>query len=452
MNIAMMHFRVGMTDGVSLEMDKWRHVLESMGHRVIYIAGQSANSDARIIEELSIDHETRRMLSKNAFEKMTDFSSDEALLDAIFREATIISDKLATILSEERIELVIPNNITSLGLNLSAGIAMHDVIERLQLRAIHHHHDFHWERVRYSRPTTPLVRDILDRYFPDPVHKARHVVISLLAKQSLKTKTGLDADIIGNVMDYDAKPWVKDAYNDDIRRVLGIPEDDIVFLQATRVEDRKAIELAIDVTERFDSALSSLAGKTLYNGTVITERTRAHLLVAGINDMHPDKHAVLMSKVKSTTSDVRFINDMVASERSSDPTRKTYSLWDIYTASDIVTYPSLLEGFGNQFLEAVFARKPLVVYEYPVYMTDIGPLGFDVITLGNKHLKRPDGMATVSPDILERATEQIILTLTDPVRHDAVVSRNFDIAAGHFSYKTLEAALNYIIENNDNPT
>ena len=34
MNIAMIHYRVGETDGVSLEMDKWKKVLEKNGHRV----------------------------------------------------------------------------------------------------------------------------------------------------------------------------------------------------------------------------------------------------------------------------------------------------------------------------------------------------------------------------------------------------------------------------------
>ena len=33
--IALCHFRVGETDGVSLEMGKWRQVLERLGHEVV---------------------------------------------------------------------------------------------------------------------------------------------------------------------------------------------------------------------------------------------------------------------------------------------------------------------------------------------------------------------------------------------------------------------------------
>jgi hypothetical protein len=49
MKIALCHFRVGETDGVSLEMDKWKKALEQNGHEVFYIAGSSGNCEAEII-------------------------------------------------------------------------------------------------------------------------------------------------------------------------------------------------------------------------------------------------------------------------------------------------------------------------------------------------------------------------------------------------------------------
>lgn len=52
MNIALIHYRVGETDGVSLEMDKWKKVLEKQGHNVMYIAGSQGTSKAIIIPEL----------------------------------------------------------------------------------------------------------------------------------------------------------------------------------------------------------------------------------------------------------------------------------------------------------------------------------------------------------------------------------------------------------------
>jgi mannosylglucosylglycerate synthase len=44
---------------------------------------------------------------------------------------------------------------------------------------------------------------------------------------------------------------------------------------------------------------------------------------------------------------------------------------DAYPHADLVTYPSLYEGFGNALLEAVAARRPVLVNRYPVYARDL---------------------------------------------------------------------------------
>ncbi len=44
LSIGMIHFKTGDTDGVSLEMDKWRDVFLSEGHTVHYCCGQPPNT------------------------------------------------------------------------------------------------------------------------------------------------------------------------------------------------------------------------------------------------------------------------------------------------------------------------------------------------------------------------------------------------------------------------
>jgi len=50
------HFRVGLMDGVSLEIGKRETVLEEMGHKVYLLTGETSSLDATIIPELQLDH------------------------------------------------------------------------------------------------------------------------------------------------------------------------------------------------------------------------------------------------------------------------------------------------------------------------------------------------------------------------------------------------------------
>lgn len=67
MNIALIHFRVGETDGVSLEMDKWKKQLIRMNHRVYYIAGNPYDDDTFVIKELAYDDSEDLRLSDECF-------------------------------------------------------------------------------------------------------------------------------------------------------------------------------------------------------------------------------------------------------------------------------------------------------------------------------------------------------------------------------------------------
>ncbi len=78
---------------------------------------------------------------------------------------------------------------------------------------------------------------------------------------------------------------------------------------------------------------------------------------------------------------------------------KVYSLWDSYVLADVVTYPSTWEGWGNQYIEAVFAKLPVLIWEYPVWQTDLGPAGFEVVSLGRELTgKDAAGLVTVAPE------------------------------------------------------
>jgi glycosyltransferase involved in cell wall biosynthesis len=78
--------------------------------------------------------------------------------------------------------------------------------------------------------------------------------------------------------------------------------------------------------------------------------------------------------------DLRFVSDRISEVRQRDSEgRKVYTLWDAYAHADLVTYPSLYEGFGNALLEAIYFRLPVVINRYSIYVQDIEPKGFRLL-------------------------------------------------------------------------
>lgn len=103
------------------------------------------------------------------------------------------------------------------------------------------------------------------------------------------------------------------------------------------------------------------------------------------------------------------------------------------------TYPSVWEGWGNQFIEAVFAKLPVVLFEYPVWVSDLKDAGFDVVSLGDKIAGRgEDGLVRVAPAMVRKAADEVVAILSDPERRTAIGERNFAIGRERYSLETLE--------------
>ena len=82
MRIAFLHNALGKTDGVSLEVDKWREVLRRRGHEVFYIAGNERD-DILCIPELSFYHPQTKKEIENATVALRDYKDGKELLEDI---------------------------------------------------------------------------------------------------------------------------------------------------------------------------------------------------------------------------------------------------------------------------------------------------------------------------------------------------------------------------------
>ena len=446
MNIALAHFRVGETDGVSLEMDKWKIALEKQGHKVYMLAGSEGNCEAYVVPELHYKSAINNRIVKNAYGKLEDYDNAEELKQEILDYAYKIQAGVEGFLSEYNIDILVPNNIWSLGWGLPAGIGIYNAVKNLDVKCVAHNHDFYWERVRYSNPTCDYVKELLSSVFPPNDPQIKNVTINELAKGELKSRRGLDATVVPNVFDFKAPLWEIDDYNKNFRKDIGVDENDILILQATRIAERKAIELAIDVIGEIQKSgnIEKLYSSALYDGRNFGKDNKLVFVMAGMPESEEGYIEELNKKAKGYGVKVLYTNDIVEHSRCTINGKKCYSLWDVYAHADLVTYPSILEGWGNQFLEAVFAKKPVIVYEYPVYGTDIKERGFDIVSLGNTHKVEANGLVSVNQNIISNAAKESIEVLIDADKRNALVEKNFAICENYFSYESLEAILSKI--------
>jgi glycosyltransferase involved in cell wall biosynthesis len=126
-----------------------------------------------------------------------------------------------------------------------------------------------------------------------------------------------------------------------------------------------------------------------------------------------------------------YAADRFAPDLDGKPIRPAHSLHDAYLAADLITYPSLYEGFGNALLEALYYGVPVVVNRYSVYVADIAPLGLRLIEI--------DGAIT---DDTVRDVKEL---LGNPRKIRENARHNFDIARQHLSYRVLRRRLRALI-------
>ena len=452
LKIGMLHFEVFGTDGVSLEMEKWKRVLETSGHSVFFCSGEKApfgsSSHTTVIEELSYHLPSSRDLDTATFHSLLPFGDENKYRIALYQSAEVIKGKLDAWIEDNSLDVLIVENVWSVGLHPSAAIGLSMAIQGHRLSILSHEHDFYWERVVSLGMTCKTAMEVVDCYIPPHTKDYSHVVINRLTCEMLAKRKGIEATVIPNVFDFSQGPWVVDDFNADFRQSFGIQANDIVILQATRIIPRKGIELAIDVVACLANKKQDFIGRRLYNGKRFSQGSRIVLLLAGdLKDDQSFYFSRLVEKAKQMGVEMLYIGDRISSRRHQINNKKTYSLWDTYVHADLVSYPSYWEGWGNQFLEAVQAKLPIVLFEYPVYKKDIRPQGFLTISLGDTVEFSPtDGLASVKISRLKRASRQMAEVLFDRKTRNHMVEMNFGIAREKYSLEALRMFLEPYIE------
>ncbi len=427
-----MHYRAGLMDGVSLEMEKWKSVLESMGHEVHMVAGNVSPAVDVYIKEMGFEDEKYHWINHNAFEKLE--APKQEVLNAIEGKAKEIEMLFDEHLSSY--DLLIPNNIWSLGAYLPSAIALARYARKTEKKFIAHNHDFWWERDYFLNYTFEEIGNMLEEYCPPDLPNVKHVVINEKAKEAMKRRKGLEATVVPNVMNFDAPPFVSEKLNEGVRKYFNISAGDIVFLQATRITPRKAIELAIDLIGEFKKAVKNYVGHKMYNNQEFSGR-----VLLAFSGMCEDNTEWYRDELYDYAKEkgVEVLNMYGSVEE------KKWSFWDLYSIADMVTYPSILEGWGNQLLEAIMAKKPVALFEYEIFKSDIKPSGLEYVNLGDVFTKKGD-FVKIKPEILEKGAKECLKILFDKEVYEKMVEKNFKIGREFFGYATLKKLIEEIMQ------
>jgi glycosyltransferase involved in cell wall biosynthesis len=404
--------RLAGTDGVSLETEKWVDVLKEKGGDVYYLAG-----------ELDTEPEVSILAPKAHF-KHTEIREVQHELFSEKKRSRRVGNKIQSLKEELRdaleqfhkqfqFDILVVQNALAIPVNIPLGLALTDFIVESGIPTIAHHHDFYWERQRFL---SYAAMDYLRAAFP-PVHpNIQHVVINSLAGAQLSRRTGVPWTLIPNIMDFKVLPQEIDDYNKDLRKTIGVDENAFLILQPTRLVSRKGIETSIELVSRLklDKCTLVIPHEAGDEGFSYLQRVEDYAKFMGV--------------------DLRIISGYVAKERTigSDGVKR-YTLWDIYPHADLVSYPSLYEGYGNAFVEAIYFRKPVLVNRYQIFESDIEPKGFEVISF--------DQFITSETII---SVQNI---LNNPGRLAEMAETNYMLGWRYLSYEMLEEKLEALLTN-----
>jgi glycosyltransferase involved in cell wall biosynthesis len=425
--ILIIHFRVGKTDGVSIEIDAWKDILTKNGAEVRLCAGpESLNSDF-VIYHLEQQHNPLiYKIDNESFGGLKEYKNEDELINDIRNVQNELEKDFEDIISEYSPTNIIISNIFSVGEGLPVAGAFLKVLDKFQIPTVLVHHDFYWEAARYKKPTCKFIKEQLDLAFPPSRSYIKHYCINSIGKESLFRFKGLSAGINYDTFDYNQPLWQKCHRVTKYLRSKGIKENDLVVLQATRVVRRKNIELAIDLVDSLNKRNDELRGR-LYSGKNFNPKEDEIVLLLSGYVERRDKEYLHMLREYADDKGVKLVY-------LGDDIDKEYTLFEIYPYADIITYPSEYEGFGNQFLEAVFARKPVVLFEYPVFKTDIMNKGFSYLSFGDK-VTRKGSLCKVESRKMKSLTNEVLKVLKSSEVYKAIVDQNVSIAKKHFSYE-----------------
>ncbi len=430
------HFKLFGTDGVSLQSQELSKALGARGWQAFSCASDvPPHAEGLTLPELSYQSPDAVELRKRVFatsESHPPASDGDSLVIEITERAERIRRQIEDYVDAWEIPLLHVRNIMSLPYNLPASLALYNLAtERPDIGFLMQHHDIYWEGPNAKNFLTPYtqVDEMMDRIMCPSLPNAHHVLINPLAAEALRARKGIVGTVVPDGFDFDRDVPVIDeqAFRNQLQVLVGGPRnvgaDDLVVAMPARIAINKAIELAIQFVAALNLKREALEGAPdglgLNRRRFGTTSSIVLLLPQGedLDDNRPYFER-LLSYAQEVGIKLAYGGNIVVPDRRfqhGDPDH--YPFYGTYRAVDLVCYPPEHEGFGNQAIETVWAKRPLVVLEYPVFKRFVRDHVPHYISLGDtEQLERMEefgGLHQLRHDILGSAVERAITVLMD---------------------------------------
>ncbi len=431
------HYKLFGTDGVSLQSQELSHALTARGWRVHACASDlPAQAEGLLLPQLAYQSPEAVALRQRIFpathdEPPTD-AAERALVDEIHDRALPIREALEEYVAVHDIHLVHVRNLMSLPYNLPATLALYEMaVANPHIGFLLQHHDLYWEGPNARNFVTPYagIEDLMGRILVPSLPNARHVLINPIAAEALLRRKGVSGTVVPDGFDFGrAVPPLDDAafrarlsvLSGD-REAVGI--DDLVVGMPARIAINKAVELTVQFVAAMHSARAALEASPDGVGLQrrhFTSSSAIVLLLPQGEDLEDsrDYFERLLAYARDLDVSLAYGGDVVVPDRRHQPGDTAHvPFYATYRSMDLVCYTPEHEGFGNQAIEAVWARRPLVVLEYPVFKRFVAEHVPYRISLGDTEqlawTSAHGGLHQLAPEPLRRGVDAAVSLLRD---------------------------------------
>lgn len=436
----MVHSTYGDCEGVSIVMKQIEDSLVESGKvkrkNIFYLTGNYAGKKSgRVFVEKSFwfNYDLNLLVHKEKYEK--GLSSDEI----VFLERAIAKGvrSIRSFVDNNAIEVLISHNSCyPTNFVMAMSLSRYFDEEKKMGRRIPKHivwwHDSHLERKAFLNPAKNIKKYLIEgvpgknvdhicfinstqykaarKYFVE-VDKIYPGVLKKMEKNHSvvynTTELFIDDffDLQKRFVKKKVKRFLKDFSVVDFLKSRKVDFSKTLFcLQGTRIVRRKRIDFAL---EYLYSLLSKLKKEGLYDAM--------YFMVSGHNaDFSRKELECLNEELSKKYKETNFF--LIFAEDYYEKTRLTFFDYPLVFAGldGISTYFSEVEGFGNNLLEVMASGLPVVVYEYPIFKSDIKKFGFDLVRLEEYVLSR-------------KSFDLVVDVLKDPFKREEIVNHNLKV-------------------------